>query len=75
VQVLLHPSARADGVNVAVLACVAFRSRAPVERQVWRIRVDEVGVRAICVFPEQQIAFDRAAFARDSRIAAMNWDR
>ena len=34
-----------------------------------------MGVRAICDFPEQRLAFDRAAFARDPRIAALNWDR
>jgi len=75
IMVLVHPSARVDGVNVALLACAAFRSREPIERQVWRIRVDEMGVRALCAFPPQQLAFSRDAFARDQRIAKLNWDR
>jgi len=75
VEVLVHPSARVDGVNVALLTCKAFTSQTPVDRQVWRIRVDEMGARAICLHPEQQLAFDRTAFARDPRIAALEWDR
>jgi len=75
IQMLIHPSARAAGVNVALLTCAAFKSREPVERQVWRIRVDERGVRALCAFPPQQLAFGRDAFARDPRIASMEWDR
>jgi hypothetical protein len=74
-QVLKYQSARADGINVALLACGAFSSREPLERQVWRIHTAASGVRAICAFPEQRLAFDRAAFARDPRIAAMAWDR
>src|SRR5688572_12973067 len=74
-QVLRYQSARADGTNVALLTCAAFSSREPLERQVWRIHTAGSGVRAICAFPEQRLAFDRAAFARDPRIAAMSWDR
>jgi hypothetical protein len=75
VQVLVHPSARVDGVNVALLTCAAFKSKQPVERHVWRIRVDDNGVRALCAHPAQQLAFNREAFARDPRIAGLNWDR
>jgi hypothetical protein len=75
VQVLRYPSARAAGLNVAVLACAAFASTEPLERQVWRIHFSSVGARAIGDFPEHRLAFDRAAFARDRRIAALNWDR
>ena len=74
-EVLRHQSARADGINVAVLTCAAFSSRQPLERQVWRIHTGPSGVRAICTFPERRLAFDRTAFARDPRIAAMSWDR
>jgi hypothetical protein len=63
------------GRNVALLTCGAFGSRAPLERQTWRLHIDGAGVRALCDFPEQRFAFDRAAFANDPRIASMNWDR
>ena len=75
VQVLRYQSARAPGLNIALLACAAFTSTAPLERHVWRVHVGAMGVRAICVFPEERLAFDRQAFARDPRIAALNWDR
>ena len=75
VQVLRYQSARAPGLNIALMACAAFTSTAPLERHVWRVHVGAMGVRAICVFPEHRLAFDRQAFARDPRIAALNWDR
>ena len=75
VQVLRYASARAPGRNVALLTCAAFSSREPLERQVWRLHVGAPGVRAICAFPEQRLAFDRAAFASDPRIADLHWDR
>ncbi|HUE85080.1 MAG TPA: RES family NAD+ phosphorylase [Vicinamibacterales bacterium] len=75
VQVLRYASARAPGSNVALLTCAAFASREPLERQVWRLHVGAPGVRAICAFPEQRLGFDRAAFARDPRIAALRWER
>ncbi|HXG89245.1 MAG TPA: RES family NAD+ phosphorylase [Vicinamibacterales bacterium] len=74
-QVLRYPSARADGNNLALLTCAAFASREPNERQVWRLHISSVGVRAICAFPEQRLAFGHAAFAGDPRVAAMRWDR
>ncbi len=70
-----YQSARAPGLNVALLACAAFASREPLERQVWRLHIGAMGVRAICNFPEQRLAFDRTAFARDPRIARLAWDR
>lgn len=75
VQVLRYASARGPGRNVALLTCAAFASREPLERQVWRLHVGAPGVRAICAFPEQRVAFDRAAFARDPRIADLRWER
>ena len=75
VLAIRYQSARAAGQNVALLSCAAFASRAPVERQGWRIHVGTMGVRAICNFPEQRLAFDRSAFARDPRIATLAWER
>ena len=75
IQVLRYQSARAAGLNIAILACAAFTSHAPLERHVWRVHVGRLGVRAVGDFPEQRLSFDRAAFARDPRIAALNWDR
>ena len=75
VQVLRYQSARAAGLNVAVLACKAFARPEPLEQQRWRIHVGANGARAICEYPDQRLAFDRAAFARDPRIASLKWDR
>jgi hypothetical protein len=61
--------------NVAILACRAFASREPDARQNWRMHIGAVGIRAVCAVPPQRLAFDRAAFARDPRIAKLNWDR
>jgi hypothetical protein len=73
--VLRYQSARAPGVNIALLTCAAFTSREPKDRQVWRLHAGPSGVRAICTFPDQRLAFDRAAFARDPRIASLSWER
>lgn len=75
IDVLRYRSARADGQNIALLSCRAFAARKPVDRQVWRMQAGSVGVRALCSAPEQRLAFGREAFARDPRIAALNWDR
>ncbi len=75
VQALRYESARAPGRNIALLTCGAFGSRAPLERQVWRLHVGAPGVRAICAFPEQRLGFDRVAFATDPRIASLRWER
>jgi len=75
VTAIRYQSARAPGLNIALLACAAFASREPLERQVWRLHIGAMGVRAICNFPEQRLAFDRVAFARDPRIAGFAWDR
>ena len=63
------------GVNLALLACAAFTSREPLERQTWRLHLGRTGARAICNNPPQRLAFDRLAFAADPRIAAINWNR
>ncbi|HXW20908.1 MAG TPA: RES domain-containing protein [Roseiarcus sp.] len=65
-----------SGANAAILTCAAFAETKPVgDRRTWRIRLSSVGVQAICEFPEQQLEFDRGAFARDSRIAGIAWER
>lgn len=75
VLVLRYQSARTMGLNVALLSCEAFASQAPLERHEWRVHVGRMGVRAIGGEPEQRLAFDREAFARDPRIAALDWER
>ena len=75
VQLLRYQSARADGLNVALLTCLAFASPSPIERQAWRVHLGRMGVRALCDFPEQRLAFTHDAFARDPRMASLNWDR
>jgi hypothetical protein len=79
VEVLRYPSARdpgpVRGMNVALLACRAFASREPVERQTWRLHLGESGVRAIGPCPDARLEFDRAAFAHDPRIARLRWTR
>jgi hypothetical protein len=66
---------RKRGHNLALLACRVFVSREPAERQTWRIHLGPRGVRAVCEFPDLRLAFDRDAFAGDSRIGAMQWER
>jgi hypothetical protein len=75
VQALRYQSARAPGLNVALLSCAAFASRGPDEHQRWRLHLGPTGARAIREFGDERIAFDRAAFARDPRIASLNWER
>jgi hypothetical protein len=75
VQALRYQSARAPGMSVAVLACGALASRQPIERQRWRIFVGATGARAIGEDSDQRLAFERAFFARDPRIATLPWDR
>ena len=75
IQALRYQSARADGLNIAVLSCAAFSAAAPAERHVWRIHFGAMGIRALGDLPEQRLAFDRGAFARDPRIASFGWDR
>ena len=77
VQVLRYRAVRdpAEGVNLALLTCAAFRSREPTERQTWRLQLGPAGAWAICDAPVMRLSFDRTAFANDKRIAALRWDR
>jgi hypothetical protein len=76
VEVVRYASARDEtGINIALLTCRAFSSRAPVKRQSWRVDLGASGVRAICGLPDTRLELPRRAFARDPRIAALAWDR
>lgn len=61
--------------NLAVLVCRAFHSRAPVDRQTWRIRISRTGAQAVREHPRLGLEFSRHAFAQDPRLAGMAWDR
>lgn len=75
VQVIRYQSARANGLNVALLTCAAFRSKAPEERRRWKLHLGPSGIRAVGEADDERLAFDRMAFARDPRIASLRWDR
>jgi len=75
IEVIRYQSARSDGKNVALLTCRAFAAPEPHERQAWRMHVGAAGVRALFPAQGRGLAFDRAFFARDPRIAGLNWDR
>jgi RES domain-containing protein len=79
IDVLRYESARAPeaerGRNLALLVCSVFVSREPAERQTWRIYLGTRGVQSLCAFPDERLAFGRQAFADDSRIARMRWER
>jgi hypothetical protein len=77
IGVIKYESARdpRGGKNFAVLSCRAFQSTEPATPQTWRLHIGATGVRVFREFPAFAMAFDRAAFANDPRIAALNWDR
>ena len=77
VEVLRAASVRdpAGGANLAVLRCEAFGARAPVERQVWRIKLGARGAVALREHPAKGVEFGREAFAGDPRLAGMRWER
>ena len=77
VEVLRAGSVRdpAGGANLAVLTCAAFGARAPVERQVWRIRLGARGAVAVRDHPAKGVEFGRDAFLADPRLADLRWDR
>ena len=53
VQVIRYRSVRDPdgGLNVALLTCAAFASRAPSDRQTWRLHLSPAGASAICDSP------------------------
>jgi hypothetical protein len=77
VDLIRYASVRdpARRMNVALLTCRAFRAKAPLARQTWRLRVGATGIQALCEFPRARLDFDCAAFAADARLAHFNWVR
>jgi hypothetical protein len=77
IDVIRYESARdpGRGLNLAILSCRAFARSEEVGRQTWRILLSASGCRAICEMPKITLDFDRSAFSRDPRIAAIRWDR
>ncbi|ABD05078.1 conserved hypothetical protein PA1030 [Rhodopseudomonas palustris HaA2] len=76
-DIIKYPSVRdpQGGANVAVLSPRAFHSKAPVDRQTWRIHFDRNGARAFCEAPRGSLAFGRDAFDADPRMRGFVWDR
>ncbi|MDW8371388.1 MAG: RES family NAD+ phosphorylase [Geminicoccaceae bacterium] len=77
IAILRYPSVRdpEGGENLAVLDCAAFARPEPREPRTRHLLLDARGARAVCELPSRRLAFDRAAFARDPRIAGMPWER
>lgn len=75
IEVIRYGSARCAGINLALLTCRAFKKPKPVARQTWRIHLQASGVQALGETRRQRLAFDRAFFAADERIASLAWDR
>ncbi|MBJ3777780.1 RES family NAD+ phosphorylase [Acuticoccus mangrovi] len=71
VEIIRYLSVRdpAGGANLAVLSPTAFRARAPVKRQSWRIRVGPGTAQAVCEHPRVGIDFPAGTFAADPRLA------
>ncbi len=76
-EIIKYPSVRDPqrGANVAVLSPRAFRSKAPVDRQSWRIHLDRNGARAFCEAPRASLGLGRHAFNADPRMHGFVWDR
>lgn len=61
--------------NITLLSCAGFDALGPDEYRTWRMKLGPSGVAAICEQPQTEVFFDRAYFARDPRIANLNWER
>jgi hypothetical protein len=61
--------------NLAVLTCRAFASGDVVDRKTWHLYFSSSGIRATCEAPATAVAFERATFAADPRLAGMRWQR
>lgn len=61
--------------NVSLLTCAAFRDHRPVQRQSWHVHLHGMGISARCETPRTDLHFPQAYFARDPRVAALDWDR
>ena len=76
-EAIRSPSARDPELraNLSLLTCAAFVDRKPRRQQSWRLKLAAAGIYARCETPAVELVFDRAAFARDPRIAAFDWHR
>lgn len=74
-QAIRTLSARAPGVNFAILTCTVFTETEPASQRTWRMMLSASGVFALAEAGDFTLAFDRGAFARDPRIAALDWTR
>lgn len=61
--------------NISLLTCAAFLDHEPIRRQSWHVLLHPMGISAQCETPKSDLHFDRDCFARDPRVAALNWDR
>lgn len=77
IEVIRYMSVRdpGQGTNLALLTGRVFSKPKPVRLQTWRIRLGEVGALAVCEAPRSRVTYDREAFAADSRIANLRWER
>jgi hypothetical protein len=77
IDVIRYRSARdpEGGANLALLACRAFATPQPLERQTWHMRLAATGVHAVCEFPAMRLSFPPDTFAGDPRIDALDWRR
>jgi hypothetical protein len=77
IDVIKYESVRdpRGGKNIAILSCRAFGAFEPTNPQTWRMHLNAAGIRLFREFPRFAVAFDRATFAADPRIASMVWDR
>lgn len=73
VEAILYRSVRdpKGGMNIALLTPLGFKTKRPLERMSWRIRLSKAGVQALCDSPFQRIGFTMADFAGDPRIPAL----
>ena len=77
IEIIRYRSVRdpGQGMNLALLTCRVFTTPEPVSLQTWRIHLQATGAQAVCERPKLGLAFGRATFAADPRIAALNWTR
>jgi hypothetical protein len=77
IEIIRYPSVRdsARGLNLALLVPSVFSDPDVVDRQSWRLYLDDNGVRAICEAPRLSLAFGRDAFGNDPRMKGFVWER
>lgn len=73
IQAILYRSVRdpGRGNNIALLTPLGFKSKRPVARTSWRIRLSKIGIQALCEQPVQRIGFSLKDFSADPRIARL----